>query len=229
MKKITLSAAILAMTMMGCSDMGIDNSVASTNDVKQEQSHNSLAKVNGTPYVFQEPLAAVAPNGGLFSNSKWLHYPNVGIDFTVKTYIDPGSFIPVGELHMDNGPTPDYFRITTYPLYNCGIMTIDKKRQAYCNIYNYNNLTVEVFPNVRDGVTQTDNIDSPFHPGNGYQYEKLNVITYYIAVWNEGKSNQVILAGTIYNGNQLQNRPELAQMAYEKYFLPAQNYWIVTH
>ena len=33
MKKITLSAAILALAMMGCSDTGVDNSVASTSEV----------------------------------------------------------------------------------------------------------------------------------------------------------------------------------------------------
>ena len=39
MKKITLSAAILALTMMGCSDTGLDNTVASasTSDVQNEQ------------------------------------------------------------------------------------------------------------------------------------------------------------------------------------------------
>lgn len=35
MRKITLSAALLALTMMGCSDVGLDNSVASSNEVKK--------------------------------------------------------------------------------------------------------------------------------------------------------------------------------------------------
>ena len=46
MKKVTLSAAILALAMMGCSDAGLDNSVASApaSEVKSEQTHNFLAK-----------------------------------------------------------------------------------------------------------------------------------------------------------------------------------------
>ena len=36
MKKSTLSAAILAMTMMGCSDVGLDNSVASTSNAQNK-------------------------------------------------------------------------------------------------------------------------------------------------------------------------------------------------
>ena len=69
MKKVTLSATILALSMMGCSDAGLDNSVASTNEVKaeptQESSYgdNFLAK---SGYVWpthslavQEPLQKV--------------------------------------------------------------------------------------------------------------------------------------------------------------------------
>ena len=37
MKKSTLSAAIVALAMIGCSESGLDNSVASTSDVKNEQ------------------------------------------------------------------------------------------------------------------------------------------------------------------------------------------------
>lgn len=33
MKKIALSAAVMALTMMGCSESGLDNSVASTSEV----------------------------------------------------------------------------------------------------------------------------------------------------------------------------------------------------
>ena len=45
MKKVTISAAVLALAMMGCSDAGLDNSVASTNEVKKEaQNQNFLAK-----------------------------------------------------------------------------------------------------------------------------------------------------------------------------------------
>ncbi|MDY6330209.1 MAG: hypothetical protein SPL52_01755 [Fibrobacter sp.] len=44
MKKITLSAAIMALAMMGCSDAGLDNSVASTSEVKNTQDQTFLAK-----------------------------------------------------------------------------------------------------------------------------------------------------------------------------------------
>ncbi len=39
MKKIALSAAVLSLTMMGCSDMGLDNSVSSTTGGVQKESN----------------------------------------------------------------------------------------------------------------------------------------------------------------------------------------------
>ena len=52
-----------------------------------------------------------------------------------------------------------------------------------------------------------------------------NSISYRIAVWNKGKSNQVILAGTVFNGEQLKKDRYLAEQAYHQYFEPAINYW----
>ena len=61
MKKIALSAAIMALAMMGCSDAGLDNSVASTSEINSEQIQSSaneplvLARSGVVSYA-DEPL-----------------------------------------------------------------------------------------------------------------------------------------------------------------------------
>lgn len=40
MKKVTLSAAILALTMMGCSETGVDNSMTATTSDAQKEKNN---------------------------------------------------------------------------------------------------------------------------------------------------------------------------------------------
>ena len=54
MKKITLSAVLSALFMMGCSDMGVDNSVASTTreiiDVQNQYSADFVPVLKKTDY-----------------------------------------------------------------------------------------------------------------------------------------------------------------------------------
>ena len=229
MKKITLSAAILAVAMMGCSDAGLDNSVASTNEVKNEPAF--LAKQGDDPGWPKHALIKQEDFTGVVTPWNFTYHTyDVGIHIEAKTYIDQGSNNAVGEFHARGGDRyrdPDYARVITLPLYNC----TPSGQTASCLLKtsrSTGNNHLKVVQNYRDwgnssdvvAVTETDNI---FHPGLGYDYNKMNAITYYIAVWNEGEWNQVILAGTIFNGVQFQNNPGLAEKAYHRYFEPLFN------
>jgi hypothetical protein len=238
MKKITLSAAIVALAMMGCSDAGLDNSVASTSEIKSEQVQSSaneplvLAKSNYVNYDWpthaltkQEPLQKVGPENLVY------HSYDTGIKLDAGTWVDQGSNNGVGWFKMQREGdqiSPDYIRILTLPLYNCGWKV--KDQLASC-VTNYNYLKVDQTPSdvkVDEFRVETDT-DLIFHPSQGYEYRKQNVMTYYIAVWSENQWNQVILAGTIYNGNQLKNNRLLAEKVYEQVFIPTLNEYIAHH
>ena len=83
MKKVTLSAAILALMMMGCSDAGLDNSVASVNEVNADQGRALLAKL--TP----EPISS-GEVGLEHSGYKRYVYPEDGI--AVRVHSRPDDF-----------------------------------------------------------------------------------------------------------------------------------------
>ena len=80
MKKITLSAAILASAMMGCSESGLDNSVASTSEVTDVQNLYSadfvpvLKKYNSTLTCsdFRELCIESTPEINHHSNMIWI-------------------------------------------------------------------------------------------------------------------------------------------------------------
>ena len=225
MKKITLSAAIVALAMMGCSDAGLDNSVASTNEVKSEQNPNFLAKKGDrwpdiqSPFVYQHEFIPVGSNGILY-----IPYGNLGIEFDVETHFIPNSnntsYNAIGKVHAFGGYSfrnPDLIRVMTLPLYNCRM-----NPNAYCdhagyypngtNLLNYNELS---WVDKIDVITKQDSKVK-------FKYSSLmNAITYYLAVWNKGQTNQVILAGTIFNGEQFKANHDLAQKAYHMYFEPA--------
>ena len=235
MRKVALSAAILALSMMGCSDVGLDNSVASTNEVNvepaQESSYgaNFLAK---SGYVWpthslavQEPLQKVDANNYVY------HSYNTGIKLNAGTWVDQGSNNGVGwfKMHREGGQTsPDYIRIITLPLYNCHWSNFSQTNRIASCVTNYNYFKVAQQYNVDELLVMTDT-DLVFHEGDGFQYQKQSVMTYYIAVWSEGQPNQVILAGTIYNGNLLKRDNLLARKVYEQIFIPSLNEYIAHH
>ena len=234
MKKITLSAAILALAMMGCSDAGLDNSVASTNEVKNEPAF--LAKSDNWPiksYTKQEDLQPVGSDGRIHFG----YHEGVGIQIDVETYIENGANNAIGKFTMQQGlDNPDLIRIITLPLYNCN----PSGQTVGCRLNGHNSSAIEDnFLVVRTNTEHvksfqvSSNSELEFHPNNGFSADKMNVITYYIAVWKPGQWNQVTLAGTIYNGKQFQSqsgkRNKLAEKAYERYFLPALTDWMAKH
>ena len=240
MKKVTLSAAVLALSMMGCSDVGLDNSVASTNEVKNEPAQESsyganfLAKTDDyywprIAYVNQKDYAPAPVSYG---------YPNVGIQLSMNTYPAMNSgeqkMYAVGKFDVTQAyRAPDMMRVITLPLYNCRM-----NPNLYCDNRGFypgrsNNLVVKEISNKVNGqvvydVRSVTAVTEKLSTISRWSSEQ-NSISYCIAVWNEGKSNEVILAGTVFNGQQFKNDRYLAEQAYNRFFIPAVNDWIINH
>ena len=204
MKKITLSAAILALAMMGCSDAGLDNSVASTNEVKKEaQNQNFLAK-----NYFEQ---------GLWQGMVRHEYPGFAID--VNTYAEGAH--GVGAYSLAYGPVPTVANVLTVAV-------------AYCEFdanatYGYScakhsadfvsgiGLTpidpMNPHSSAKEVETRTSNLNNV--PVGG-----IATVTAVGVVWNQGAPNEDVFGVTHYSGPL---NDYTAGLVYQKYLLQAQD------
>ena len=222
MKKITLSAAIMALAMMGCSDAGLDNSVASTSEIKSEQVQSSaneplvLARSGVVSYA-DEPLT-----GGNFENNhngyeRYAYNTTLGfIQVQMQSYHDGVN--AVAAYHVMNYPSyPSYIRVVMLPLYHCAW---DGNHKPVCNFPGSKPNTKYIKSEM---VRYTNNI-TVVAPELVHQSQAnvndLAVVSYFEAVWNDGRPDRVTLKAKTYNGYRLQNNSELAQAVYDKYLKP---------
>ena len=154
MKKVTLSAALLTLTMMGCSDMGVDNSVASTskNDVKSEQTQNFLAKSGDNPYDMGFSGGNWYGNHNGYENYT---FEEIGIQVQMQTYFEGTN--GKGVFHVMNAPfNPNFIRVVTQPYYKCR-----GEVSAYCdfpgNRNPHLNMTVKTVTNMNEAVAYFNN------------------------------------------------------------------------
>ena len=233
MKKITLSAAALALAMMGCSDAGLDNSVASTNEVKNESQNAALLAKSGDyyypdiaqPYAYQMPLSESTTYNFQVGSIKMQMNSSYGTS-NQKMYA-------VGTCSVDQSVggyayrAPDYMRAITLPLYNCRLDQNPPHYTVHCDNNGFypngdNYMEVKQLDNAKT-VTVYSKVANTISRWSSQQ----NSITYCIAFWNKGQQNQTILAGTVFGGEQFKKDKFLAQRAYELIFVPAINDWCV--
>ena len=240
MKKVTISAAVLALAMMGCSDAGLDNSVASTNEVKNESQNAALLAKSGDyyypniaqPYVEQMPLSESTVYNFQVGAIKMRMNSSYG---TNMYGTNNGRMYAVGTCSVDKSMggyayrAPDYMRAITLPLYNCRLDQNPPHYTVHCDhngFYddnrNINFLEVKQERNVKTVTAVSRELST-----NSHWSTEQNSITYCIAVWNKGQQNQTILSGTVFGGNQFKKDKFLAQRAYELIFVPAINDWCV--
>ena len=201
MKKVTLSAAILALSMMGCSDVGLDNSVASTNEVKKEaQDQNFLAKMQ--------------PEGVIHRGLYVYDYQSMGgPTIHVNTYLDPFSNACIGEYwnaSLASKPA-DFADVITVAVAGCsfrsnGVFKCDQHRANHGFGPDGNH-------NIADNVVVKT-------PVLGGPRELIGVVSAFGAVWNSGKPNQDVFNATAYNGYL---NDAMAYEVYKKYVLQAAN------
>ncbi len=242
MKKITLSAAVLALAMMGCSDAGLDNSVASTNEVKNESQNAALLAKSGSnsyypnidqPYAYQMPLSESITYNFQVGAIKMRMNSSYG---THMYGTNNGKMYAVGTCSVDKSmggyarEEPDLIRAITLPLYNCSVdqnpphYTVHCDNRGFNPDRNTNFLEIKQVKNANTATAVSRELNT-----NSVWSTVQNSITYCIAVWNKGKQNQTILAGTVFGGDQFKNNMFLAQRAYNQIFLPAIDNWCVNH
>ncbi|WP_173474716.1 hypothetical protein [Fibrobacter succinogenes] len=202
MKKVTLSAAILALAMMGCSDAGLDNSVASApaSEVKSEQTHNFLAKL--TP----ETLSS-GEDGLEHSGYKRYVYPTDGIAVRVHSRPDDYTWKPRGRatLWVESSVAADVATVITVAVAGC---SMGRNGDVTCNYHRAN----------WDAKFNSRGFDV-FTAELPVSYDQVGVMAAYGAVWNLGRRNMNEFYTATYGGNLPDN---MADAIYRKYLMQAQ-------
>ena len=221
MKKITLSAAILAMTMMGCSDMGVDNSVASTSDVKQEQSHNSLAKVNDPQNAVYHRLLNMQPTDINGNGYQYFAFPEagIGIMFQTRDDLDWDGWEAQGELYVADKPyNPNTIYVAT------GLFSDCEFNEPYYTTANCRGwkLVGEAEGKNVSGVLAV----SPRNPSgqklSKYKwYMEVGAVSAFVGVWNEGSPYETVENGATYHGGMFEDHgDQKARAIYRTYIWP---------
>lgn len=203
MKKVTLSAAILALTMMGCSDAGLDDSVASANEVNEvneEQGHAFLAKL--TP----ETLSS-GEEGYEHTGYKRYVYPNDGIAVRVHSRPDDYTWKSRGRatLWVETSVAADVATVITVAVAGC---SMGRNGDVTCNYHRAN----------WDAKFNSRGFDV-FTAELPVSYDQVGVMAAYGAVWNLGRRNMNEFYTATYGGNLPDN---MADAIYRKYILQAQ-------
>lgn len=199
MKKVTISAAVLALALMGCSDAGLDNSVASTNEVNNESSF--LAKGGDAPVN-----ASLTPGFWHGNNNGYEQYNYSAWNIRVEMQSHAVGRHGVGEYHVMNGPTPDVIHVVTSAVAGCHVYS----GEIYCN---YDKSKVSHSFGSNQAVAVTADL-------SGVNTSDITVVTAFAAVWNLGTPQEIVLTAATYNGIGPLTLND-AQKVYEKYVIQA--------
>jgi hypothetical protein len=186
MRKITLSAAILAMTMMGCSDAGLDNSVASTNDVKQ-----GLSSENAVAFLKKTTSTAT----DFLDSYEW------------RTDINGMSFRFYGASEVEE--TSRKRGIGTFTVYTSDRSKIDVVNGVTLNVADcyyagssvdcrYVDWRVDQWLNVQPGQKVINQTGRSF---SSVDRDRITTISYFNGVWHYGQNDEVVLEGSSYAGH----------------------------
>ena len=199
MKKVTLSAAILALMMMGCSDAGLDNSVASANEVNADQGRALLAKL--TP----EPISS-GEVGLEHSGYKRYVYPEDGIAVRVHSRPDDFTWKSRGRatIWVETSVAADLATVVSVAVAGC---TMASNGDVTCAHHRAN----------WDSKAATRGFDV-YTAELPVLYEQVGVVAAYGAVWNLGKPSQNEFSSVTYGGTLPDS---LAYSVYQKYILQA--------
>lgn len=195
MKKITLSAAIVALAMMGCSDAGLDNSVASTSEVNNEQ----------TKVLTNEPLvlAKLQPNPlengtqGLKEYFYKINGKQTHIIVHATTDYIYGQNRGAGIFALDYGEIPDVVNVYTVAGIGCHF-DYDQNHQpidAHCD-----HVRAHFEEGYKNNVMYPSNDVKSFTADLDAPQSEIFVVAAYSAIWNNGKPNQEVFTTATYGG-----------------------------
>ena len=225
MKKVTLSAAILALSMMGCSDVGLDNSVASApaSEVKSEQTHNFLAKsiYYNQANIFYR-LENMAPTTHANGTYHFYAYPDAGIGLKGITQddLDWDGWEAIGEYHVVQAPfAPNTMLVATGLFSDCKL--IGNTDNVNCR--GFHNVGVEY--RVNEGIMDLV-AHSPRSGGKKLSKDKwfmeLGAVSAFVGVWNQQSPYEFVTNGATYKGGMFEEvgGAKLARALYKKYIWP---------
>lgn len=221
MKKVALSAAILALAMMGCSDVGLDNSVASSNEETSEQTQS-----NEKPIALLKTLVSHETYNfnRMYTDTigSYAYYMHVGSGVDA---LNQGSGtvwverIPLGKRREKN-TIPDYLHMVTACVQGCDdygncnysapVAKTSIYRPSFVGLYASGRFDYNLSMN----SAQTLRCESlPRDRG------PVGVVSYFAVVFNAGQYDEVILQGlSSRNLNEIQTIK-----VSQDYIMPTQN------
>ena len=188
MKKITLPAAFLALTMMGCSESGLDNSVAS---ITGEAQNETTIEFYEKPDVMASVIM-VQDSQGFYNGSSTYHQKINGHEYSFLIASRPrGSWL---HINVDDAKTTvvDYVHVRTACVQGCDAfgncqasLAVDEVDETRYRFY-------------RAGIGDWSFLGSRCNgtlPSDG---GPIGVVSTFAAVLNAGKSDEVIMQSAIY-------------------------------
>lgn len=215
MKKLTLSVALLAFAMMGCSESGFDNSMASasTSDVQNEQ----IKKNTEFPIVLKKLAAPVTCGTGMDKGSCEITYyhPYDGLNYryslSSSVYRDrevAGSIgVTVTDYHGNvvNNSKADFLHVITVGVCGCRIVG----NQLKCENYHKDRYLFEpnaVFTMNNGSYPRTNTTEQL----SQCAADRIGTVSYYAAVYNAGTSTELVLAGNTFEGPMFFNMSDVS-------------------
>ena len=206
MKKYSISAVLFAMSLFGCSESGVDNSVAS---ISSEDQSTYKIKLDENPNFLAKASVGKCEDYANFGCDETINVGGVNYHYAFTTNISAqNEGYSVLSLNVNNSgyAIPDYVHVYTVCVRGCDQL-------GYCQEHTSiatNNLT-----NYRVGSTPKEFLYTTCSPMPGDRYG-ISVISTFAAVFNAGKSNQFILQMSAHSSNLNQNQ---ALLAYRHYMM----------
>jgi len=229
MKKITLSAAVLALTMVGCSESGLDNSVASTSasDVQNGQ----ISKNTEFPFVLKKASAPVGCGTGMDWQSceSTYYHPYDGLRYTVMfssgvrrdREADANLIVAVRDANNNivNDSKADFVHIITVAVCGCRIIGNQLKCEDYYKSRYLPDANVVFTTN--HGTYVKTNVTEPL---SQCAADRIGTVSTFAAVYNAGSPAELVLAGNTFEGPMFFNMSDasaknLATRVMQKYIL----------
>ena len=228
MKKVTLSAVIMALVMMGCSESGEDNSMASmtASDVRNEQ----IQKNADFPFVLKKVSDPVGCGNGMtrLSCLTTYYHGSEHLSYTFWIYSNGLAGFGAAVLTMDislkdsqgilHHPKADFVHMIAVNTCGCRIVG----NQLKCKGYNTQRSDKTNFDFFKDGKVTTNDLilDKP----SECSADSVGVVANYAVVFNAGKPTELVLAGNTFDGHMFDNMSDenarnLAIRVYQKYIL----------
>ena len=219
MKKITLSAVLSALFMMGCSDMGVNNSVASTTreitDVQNQYSADfvPVLKKQTTTFICDRFTSSFFDTSERIGGKRY----SIGIASTVSENGGHGK-VWIGSPDINSSLKVDMLHVYTVCVRDCddeGNCKDNSGVVRYDDSYTF-------LPMPKDGQElHWFDQQCQLKKGDG----ELGTISYYAAVVNAGKPDEIVLTGSTYSvGSGFKNMNQ-ALLVYQKYLAaPLQNH-----